>query len=186
MPDVPGKQYRDGEYIVRQGEAGECMYFVQAGEVEVVRPSAGREVRLALLGAGEFFGEMALLERDVRSASVRSLGEAQVLALDKSSFLQQVEQDPSLGLRMLEKMSARMREVTERLGSMGGLLPDEVQSVQALGSTYPLGLDKDGILDKVRQEPQSVLRMLKDLSGRIRQMDDRLVNISSLRLDEVK
>jgi CRP-like cAMP-binding protein len=186
MPDAPGTQYRDGEYIVRQGEAGDCMYFVQAGEVEVVRKSAGREYCLALLGPGEFFGEMALLERDVRSASVRATGEAQVLALDKSAFQQQVEHDPSLALRMLTKMSVRMRDVTDRLASMGGLLPDEVQTVQALGATYPLGLDDNGILERVRQEPQAALRMLEDLSGRIREMNDRLVNMSSMRLDEVK
>lgn len=186
MPEMPGKQYHDGEYIVRQGEAGECMYFVQSGEVEVVRRSAGREYCLALLGAGEFFGEMALLERDVRSASVRAVGDAQVLTLDKDSFLQQVQHDPSLALRMLEKMSARMRELTERLQSMGGLLPDEVERARALGETYPLGVNKDGFLGEVQRNPQSALRTLEDLSGRLREMDDRLVNMSSLRLDEVK
>lgn len=186
MPDLPGKSYRDGEYIVHQGEAGECMYFVQSGEVEVVRRSGGREFYLAVLGAGEFFGEMALLERDVRSASVRALGDAQVLTLDKNSFLLQVQQDPSLAFRMLDRMSNRMRELTDRLRNMGGLLPDEVERVRTLGDAYPLGLDKDSFLGQVRQNPQFAFRLLEDLSGRIREMDDRLVNMSSLRLDEVR
>ena len=185
MSDMPGNAYRDGEYIVRQSESGECMYFIQSGEVEVVRRSQGREFCLAVLGAGEFFGEMALIERDVRSASVRALGDAQVLTLDKDSFLRQVQLDPSLAFRMLGKMSARVRELNERLRNMGGLLPDEVQSMQALGDAHPLALDKEGFLCQVQQDPSLALRILEEMSSRIRELDHRLVNISSLRLDEV-
>src|SRR5512143_4269462 len=108
-----GKQYRDGEYVVHQGEEGDCMYVVQSGEVEVIRRSTGREFCLAVLGPGEFFGEMALVERDVRTASVRALGDASVLTLDKSSFLRQVHQDPSLAFRLLEKLSHRIRDLNE-------------------------------------------------------------------------
>ncbi|HEU4949486.1 MAG TPA: cyclic nucleotide-binding domain-containing protein, partial [Candidatus Deferrimicrobiaceae bacterium] len=58
-----GKIYGSGEIIVRQGDVGECMYFIQSGNVEVIHESDGREVRLAELGQGEFFGEMALFEK---------------------------------------------------------------------------------------------------------------------------
>ena len=110
-----GKQYHNGEVIVRQGDLGECMYVVQKGSVEVLTTRTGGELRLATLGEGDFFGEMALFEREVRSATVRALGDVWVLTLEKKSFLLKVHQDPSLAFRILEKMSHRLRELNSAL-----------------------------------------------------------------------
>lgn len=110
-----GKVYRDGEIIVRQGEAGDCMYVVQAGQVEVVQEKDGQEVRLAVRGEAEFFGEMAIVEREVRMATVRALGEARVLTIDKKTFLRRVHEDPSLAYRIVQKMSNRIRELSAEL-----------------------------------------------------------------------
>ncbi len=110
-----GKQYRDSEVIVRQGDEGDCMYVVQKGKVEVLTTKAGGELHLATLGEGDFFGEMALFEREVRSATVRAAGDVWVLTLEKKSFLRKVHQDPSLAFRILEKMSHRLRELNAAL-----------------------------------------------------------------------
>ena len=111
-----GKIYRDGEVIVRQGESGDCMFVIQAGEVEVVRENdKQREVRLALLHEKDFFGEMALFDREVRSATVRALGEARVLTVDRKSFLRRVHEDPSLAFGIVEQMSRRIRELDTEL-----------------------------------------------------------------------
>ncbi len=106
-----GKIYRAGEVIVRQGEVGDCMYVIQAGKVEVVRENGGREVRLAELGEGDFFGEMALFEHDVRSATVRTLGEVRVLTVDKKILMRKIHEDPSLAFRIMQKMSRRIRQL---------------------------------------------------------------------------
>jgi CRP/FNR family cyclic AMP-dependent transcriptional regulator len=106
-----GKTYRDGEVIVRQGETGECMYVIQKGKAEVLQEKEGREVRLAVLGEGDVFGEMALFEREARSATVRALGDVRALTVDKRLFLREVHEDPSLAFRILEKMSHRVREL---------------------------------------------------------------------------
>ena len=66
-----GSVYKHGDVIVRQGDLADCMYVVQSGEVEVVQATDGGEQRLALLGSGDFFGEMAMFEKEVRSATVR-------------------------------------------------------------------------------------------------------------------
>jgi CRP/FNR family transcriptional regulator len=111
-----GKTYRDGEVIVHQGEAGDCMFVIQAGEVEVFREDGKqREVRLAVLREKDFFGEMALFDREVRSATVRALGEARVLTVDRKSFLRRVHEDPSLAFRVVEQMSHRIRELDAEL-----------------------------------------------------------------------
>ena len=96
-----GKVYRPGEVIVRQGDVGDCMYVIQSGKVEVVKEKDGKEVRLAELGEGDFFGEMALFEKDVRSATVRPLGEVRVLTVDKKMFLRKIHDDPSLAFMIM-------------------------------------------------------------------------------------
>jgi CRP-like cAMP-binding protein/flavin-dependent dehydrogenase len=107
--------YQPGEEIVRQGEAGDCMYVVESGQVEVVRGTNGREVRLAEGGTGDVFGEMAIFQRQVRSATVRALSPTRVLVLDKDTFLRQIHEDSSLAYRMLEKVCRRVRETNAEL-----------------------------------------------------------------------
>jgi len=113
-----GKIYNSGEIIVRQGDVGECMYFIQSGNVEVIRESDGKDVKLAELGQGEFFGEMALFEKGVRSATVRPLGEVRVLSVDKRLFLRKIHEDPALAFRIMQKMSRRIRDLDKELGNL--------------------------------------------------------------------
>lgn len=113
-----GKIYNSGEIIVRQGDVGDCMYFIQSGKVEVIRENDGKEVKLAELGQGEFFGEMALFEKGVRSATVRPLGEVRVLSVDRRLFLRKIHEDPALAYRIMLKMSRRIRDLDKELGNL--------------------------------------------------------------------
>ena len=113
-----GKMYRDGEAIVCQGEVGDCMYVIQAGQAEVLQEKENQEVRLAVLGEGDVFGEMALFEREARSATVRALGDLRVFTVDKRTFLRRIHQDPSLAFRILQKMSYRIRELDAEIVGM--------------------------------------------------------------------
>jgi len=119
-PSALGKTYGDGEPIARQGEIGECMYVIQQGQVEVVRAQDGTEVQLATLGEGDFFGEMALFDRDRRSATVRALGEARVLTVDKRTFLRRIHEDPSLAFRIVKGMSQRIRKLDTQVARLKG------------------------------------------------------------------
>jgi CRP-like cAMP-binding protein len=110
-----GKVYKDGEIIVRQGEVGDCMYVIQEGQVEVIAEESGEEIRLAVRGEGEFFGEMAIFDRDVRSATVRAMGQVRALTVDKKNFLRRIHEDPSLAFRIVETMSRRLRELQAEL-----------------------------------------------------------------------
>jgi CRP-like cAMP-binding protein len=105
-----GKIYTDGEEIIRQGLSGDAMYVVQGGSVEVVQYSEdGVEQHLAYLEAGDFFGEMAVFEREMRSATVRAAGEARVLRIDKKTLLRRIREDPLLAVNLLKTMSHRIR-----------------------------------------------------------------------------
>ncbi len=108
-----GKIYQDGEVIVRQGEVGDCMYVIQEGRVEVVIDENENEVVLAERGEGEFFGEMAIFDRDVRSATIRAKGQVRALTVDKKNFLRRIHKDPTMAFRIVETMSQRIRELCE-------------------------------------------------------------------------
>lgn len=110
-----GRTYRSGETIVRQGDRGDCMYVIQQGKAEVIQKRDGREVCLATLTDGDVFGEMALFEQDVRSATVRALTEVRALTVDRTIFLRRIHQDPSLAFMIMQKMSNRIRELDGEL-----------------------------------------------------------------------
>ena len=107
-----GKLYSDGECIVRQGSTGDSMYVVQGGRVEVIqRSDDGLEQHLAYLETGDFFGEMAVFENEVRSATVRADGDARVLKIDKKTLLTRIRDDPLLAVNLLKTMSHRIRDL---------------------------------------------------------------------------
>lgn len=110
-----GKIYQDREAIIRQGETGDSMYVVQAGRVEVVQYSDVGEQHLAFLDAGDFFGEMAVFEKEVRSATVRSSGESRVLKIDNRTLLRRIREDPLLAVNLLKTLSHRIRHLNEEI-----------------------------------------------------------------------
>ena len=107
-----GETFANGEVIIREGEVGHCMYVIQDGQVEVFVGSGDDEVHLNVLKPGAFFGEMAVFDKDVRSASVRALGPARVLTVDKKNLMRRVHEDPALAFRLVETMSHRIRRQT--------------------------------------------------------------------------
>jgi len=114
-----GKVFADGEVIITEGDAGDCMFVIQSGRVEVVAGAGGAEHRVAVLEGGEFFGEMALFDKEMRSATVRALGEARVLTVDKRTVLKRMSENPLLALNLLKTMSKRIRVLDERVTALG-------------------------------------------------------------------
>ena len=118
MTGALGKVFEDGEIVVRQGEVGDCMYVIQEGTVGVYLERDGEEILVAEPGSGEMIGEMAIFERQPRSATVRALGQAKILTVDRRNFLRRVQEDPSIAFRVLETLSRRVRELNEEVGRL--------------------------------------------------------------------
>jgi len=110
-----GLQFNDGDTIIQQGEEGHCLFVIQEGKVGVFHHNGEKEIKLTELGQTDFFGEMGLFEKDVRSCTVRAIGDAKVLTIDKKNFYKTIQQDPSLAYRLLEKMSKRLRDTNKML-----------------------------------------------------------------------
>lgn len=118
-----GKEYDDQEVICRQGEPGDCMYVIQAGRAVVLHEEAGAEVVVGELTVGDVIGEMAIFERQPRSATVRAVGKTRVLTLNKRAFLRQAHEDPSLAFRILQRMSLRIRSLNQELSRLKRVQP---------------------------------------------------------------
>jgi len=117
-----GEAYAHGEVIISEGDVGNCMYVVQEGLVEVFVGSGDDEIRLNIISRGAFFGEMAVFDRDVRSASVRALGPARVLTVDKKNLMRRVHEDPALAFRLIETMSHRIRQQVDIIIELQSML----------------------------------------------------------------
>lgn len=124
-----GRIYADGEIIVREGETGDCMFAIQKGRLEVLRTGKDGEVRLGIMEEGDTFGEMAIFEREVRSVTVRALGEARVLTIDRKTLLRRVQEDPSLAFNLVRMMSKYVRRLSREVAALKPSSPRTRDSV---------------------------------------------------------
>lgn len=125
---MTGKVYQEGDVIVRQGEVGESMYVISSGKAEVLAKKGRKHVRVATLGPRDFFGEMALFDRERRSATVRAMNEVHVISMDKNTFEKQILKMPWLSFRVLEKMSRRIRETDRELVKLKKVVKEPARS----------------------------------------------------------
>jgi CRP/FNR family transcriptional regulator, cyclic AMP receptor protein len=105
----------DGDYIVREGDTGTDMYVIESGSVEISKRIGARQVVLGVLGRGDFFGEMSLLESLPREADARAVGETRLLVLSQGGLLLRLRRDPTFCLEMLHRLSGRLRDLNARL-----------------------------------------------------------------------
>ncbi len=110
----------EDEFVIKEGEAGETMYLIIKGAVSVlkgVEKEDAREIELARMGSGDYFGEMALLEDTVRSASIKATENSRFLVLHKQEFSEIVREYPQIALHICRALSSRIREQGEKLQS---------------------------------------------------------------------
>lgn len=109
------KHFDENEPVVSIGEPGDCMYIVISGQVKVVIPKPdGGETIIAYLASGDYFGEMALLTGEPRSASVVTTQPSEMFMLHKNDFEIIVEKFPSISLSMGKIMSQRLRDTLQK------------------------------------------------------------------------
>ena len=116
------RRFAAGAFVFEEGDVGDCLYVIASGAVEVVRRDAsGKQTPIAVLRAPEFFGEMALVDREQRSASVRALGEVQALQLTAENFttFRKHSRDgfTLVVINIARVLSARLRETNAKLAA---------------------------------------------------------------------
>jgi CRP-like cAMP-binding protein len=105
------RHYKAGDEIVKEGDRGAGFFLITEGKVEILRGGS----KLNTLGPGEFFGEMALLDSHPRVATVRAVEDTQCLAMSRWDFVAELRANPDVAIEMLEALSARLRQLEERI-----------------------------------------------------------------------
>jgi len=158
-----GSVYERGSVIFRQGELGDTMYIIQAGAVEVSLKQGESKTILKVLERGDFFGEMALFQKEQRSATVTAIRQTRLLPLTHTSLLERMQQDPGVTLHLLKGLIFRIQRVDRRLKQM---VEDDELLRSALG-----GNEED--------DPEALLSDIAALpnSDRVEQVSDRAEDV---------
>jgi CRP/FNR family cyclic AMP-dependent transcriptional regulator len=157
--------------IVEEGLAGDYMYVIREGEVKVTKLSGdGREKILELMGPGDFFGEMSLLDGATRSASVKSLTETRILALSRNDFLKELRRNPDLAMAVIQELTRRVRQMDEQASSLS------FQRVKERTQGLLVRLAKDSeCADGRRMTPALTHQQIADMVGTSRETVTRVV-----------
>ncbi|MFO1195598.1 MAG: Crp/Fnr family transcriptional regulator [Burkholderiaceae bacterium] len=113
------RSFPKGRTIVSEGEPSQSMYILLAGRAKVQRSdSEGKEVILAVLGSGEFFGEMSLIDDSPRSASVITLEPCEFMAVSKDAFKSMLMQSPDVAMNVMRGLVRRLREADQKIETL--------------------------------------------------------------------
>ncbi|KPK31374.1 MAG: hypothetical protein AMK69_00525 [Nitrospira bacterium SG8_3] len=117
--------FQAGETIIREGDRDGRLFVIVSGEVEVIKALGKKNERyVRTLGPLNYFGEMALIDDLVRSASVVAKGETGVLILDQWSLREDMERYPAMAFELMRMLSQRIRAIEKTIvDAIGGLLP---------------------------------------------------------------
>jgi CRP-like cAMP-binding protein len=170
------RRYPRNTTIVEEGLPGDYMYIIREGRVKVTKLSEdGREKILAFFEPGHFVGDMALLDRAPRSASVKALTPVRVLALSRADFTGLIRKSPDLAIAVIRELSGRLRAVNDQASALSfqrvkdrtkGLLvrlaKDEGPDADHLMTP---ALTHQQIADMIGTSRETVTRVIKDLKN---------------------
>ncbi len=113
------REYPKNSVILFEDDPGDALYIVSTGQVKVVLIGEdGREVILSVLGDGDFFGEMSLIDDEPRSAHVIAMKDSRLLVLRREDFQAELEREPRIGLKLLRVLVQRLRRADEKIGGL--------------------------------------------------------------------
>lgn len=122
-----GKEMPKGTVLCREGEPGKEMYVLQSGKVAISKKVRDVEKVLAVLGPGEFFGEMAIISNKPRNASAIVEEDARLLVIDPKTFEAMIRGNSEIAVRMIKKLAERLSEADSQIESL--LLADPASRV---------------------------------------------------------
>jgi CRP/FNR family transcriptional regulator len=110
------RSFPAGTRVFHEGDSSDACYIVRSGSFRVTREhSDGRAITLATLGPGEVFGELAMLDRDTRSASAEALTDGELLALPAKDVLALLNRHPEISTKLVRALVSRLRAANERI-----------------------------------------------------------------------
>jgi CRP/FNR family transcriptional regulator, cyclic AMP receptor protein len=148
LVDKFGKFYPAGTVLFQEGDAGREMYVIHSGKVELRRRMKDRDALLAVLPAGEFFGEMAIVNNRPRSATAVVREDSWLLVIDSRTFEAMIRGKAEIAVRMIKALAGRLQQANQQIELL--LLKDVnhrvVQCLRQLSETVGEHVEAGGVL----------------------------------------
>jgi len=165
------KTYRKNTIVINEGDETDSLYLILSGRVKVFLSSEdGREAVLNHQGPGEYFGEMSLIDRQPRAASVMTVEPARLMIISRGDFMRCLASNPEIALNLIEPMTSRIRMLAQNVSNLalldvyGRVARTLLQHASEEDGVMMTGkLTQQEIADMVGASRAMVSRILKDL-----------------------
>ena len=160
--------------VVSETDEGSTLYIISKGQVKISRLSeSGKEVILAILGEGDFFGEMSLLDGLARSANVITLIESELFVLHRETFLELISSNPKIAIDLLKELALRLRKSDAQIKSLSLFDATGRVATTLIQIAEDTGTIKDGVV-QIQNLPSQ--RDLANIAGTSRETISRILN----------
>ncbi len=113
------RRFNSGQVIFHHGDPGGLLYIISSGKVKIAHSTLdGQEALLAILGAGDFFGELALLDNSPRSATAEAIEPTETLTLHREEFRRVIQNNPDFAMHVLQTMAQHIRRLNSQLSDI--------------------------------------------------------------------
>jgi CRP-like cAMP-binding protein len=159
------KRFPKGTVLFNEGDEGEEMYIIRSGQVAIKKRVPHGEIVLALLEKGDFFGEMAILERIPRTAGAEMVEDGDLIVIGSDVFGDMVKTNPEIAVRMLRKYSLRLRETTKQI--------EDLKAQEAAGAALRSGVTVERPVPEpppkpaAPQEAEAIAYFISKASGNV-------------------
>ncbi|HPC35085.1 MAG TPA: Crp/Fnr family transcriptional regulator [Candidatus Marinimicrobia bacterium] len=169
------RSYKKGNIILMEEEFGDTLFILCKGSVKITRVGEdGREVILSILGEGDFFGEMSILDGENRSANVIALEDTSVLILKRGDFLDLLEKHPRIAIALLQEMATRLRRSDRQIEGLSLSDAENRIAMCLLRLAEDLGVIKQG---KVVIENLPYQQDIANMAGTSRETVSRMLTL---------
>jgi len=122
-----GKNFLKGAILFRDGDSSKEMYVIHSGKVKITKQIGNTETTIAMLGSGEFFGEMATLLDKPRSATAEVAEDSLLIVLGPQTFEAMISSNTEIALKIIKKLASRLLEANEKMGIL--MLKDNMRRI---------------------------------------------------------
>ncbi|MBN1113699.1 MAG: Crp/Fnr family transcriptional regulator [Oligoflexia bacterium] len=168
-----GRKVREGTVLFYENEPGNSMYVIYSGKVRISKKIEGREKTLVILQDGDFFGEMAIILKEPRTATATCVTDSEVLEIDSAGFDAMIRKSPDMALRTIKTLADRIKAGNEMLMILSRTDPEErvifyIQRLARQSSTkvedgVQISLDFKELIDLLGIREQDLISAMEKL-----------------------
>ena len=183
-----GREYHAGDVLFREGESGEVMFVIQSGAVRITKEVGGEDKVLAVLGPGEFLGELAILNGKPRTATATVVETARCLVIEAKTLEAMVARNAEIALRLIKKLAKRLDsadtliEILMHHDPKARVMLALARHADAFGETTPHGIRIRTTAAEIAREvgvPQEIAEEVMTRLARLRLVTEEAASVGT-------